>query len=227
MAISQEERKARKNAARNLKYATNPDYAKKAKEKSDLYRKLNPEKSAITKINCYLNKIEAYKEKFKNYYLANSIQIKNTVKKYRIQNKEKIAKSAKLSREINKIAISRKRATTYKKYRSANIKRASDWAKKYPNKVRVLSNNRRARKIKAGGKLSNDIFDRLMLLQKETCICCRVNLLITKTHLDHIVPLSKGGSNDDKNVQLLCQVCNNRKHAKHPIDFMQENGYLL
>lgn len=44
---------------------------------------------------------------------------------------------------------------------------------------------------------------------------------------DHIMPMDLGGSNDASNLQLLCQSCNSSKHAKHPVDFMQERGFLL
>lgn len=45
--------------------------------------------------------------------------------------------------------------------------------------------------------------------------------------MDHIVPLALGGSNTDGNIQLLRATCNQQKHAKHPVVFMQERGFLL
>lgn len=45
--------------------------------------------------------------------------------------------------------------------------------------------------------------------------------------MDHIMPLALGGTNTDDNIQLLCPTCNRSKHAKHPVDFMQQRGFLL
>jgi 5-methylcytosine-specific restriction endonuclease McrA len=45
--------------------------------------------------------------------------------------------------------------------------------------------------------------------------------------MDHIIPLALGGANTDDNIQLLRATCNLQKHTKHPIDFMQQRGYLL
>lgn len=55
---------------------------------------------------------------------------------------------------------------------------------------------------------------------------CRVKLMGI-FHRDHIIPLDLGGTNDIRNIQLLCPPCNGEKHAKHPIDWAQENGLLL
>lgn len=47
------------------------------------------------------------------------------------------------------------------------------------------------------------------------CLCCGSTEKIT---LDHIIPLSKGGTNTIENLQPLCSRCN-RKKWKDIIDF--------
>lgn len=92
--------------------------------------------------------------------------------------------------------------------------------------VRISWQNRRAKKKASGGRLSKGLAEKLMILQKGKCVCCGLPLK-DGYHLDHIIPLALGGSNTDDNMQLLRQRCNNQKHTKHPIDFMQSRGFLL
>jgi len=41
-----------------------------------------------------------------------------------------------------------------------------------------------------------------------TCQHCGANLFEIEPHIDHIVPLAKGGTNDESNLQALCAPCN-------------------
>lgn len=53
----------------------------------------------------------------------------------------------------------------------------------------------------------------LVLRDGNACVWCeaRENL-----HLDHIIPLSVGGTNDDDNYQALCRSCNQFKKGADP-----------
>lgn len=113
-------------------------------------------------------------------------------------------------------------------YRAENKEKITayiaDWSQNNQDKRRIHRANRRAKTSE--GKLSADLVARLFVLQKGRCACCG-NALADNYHIDHIMPLALGGEHCDKNIQLLNQKCNNNKHAKHPVDFMQERGFLL
>ena len=116
------------------------------------------------------------------------------------------------------------------KYRAANPDKLRECnAKRYasnPIAFRVYGQNRRARKIEKGGKLSKNITAKLMKLQRGKCACCGLPLG-DNYHQDHIMPLALGGENIDSNMQLLRAACNLQKSAKHPVEFMQSKGFLL
>jgi 5-methylcytosine-specific restriction endonuclease McrA len=122
-------------------------------------------------------------------------------------------------------------AATKKRYaeRHPDRRKKSKAAWQSANKDRMLAHghNRRAKIKSVGGKISLTLKDSLYKLQKGKCACCKEDLSKKKPHLDHIMPIARGGSNTDENMQLLCSSCNQSKNAKHPIDFMQSRGFLL
>ena len=100
------------------------------------------------------------------------------------------------------------------------------WKAANHEKLRIIDQNRRARKMLSGGKLSKDIASKLMVLQRGRCACCKLPLG-DDYHIDHIIPLALGGANTDENIQLLRGLCNRKKGPKHPIEYMQSKGMLL
>lgn len=120
---------------------------------------------------------------------------------------------------------------TAAKWRAANPgkgrERAAKSAALNPAGRRIVQQNRRARKCANGGKLTKGLSDKLFKLQRGKCSCGCKQPLGDDYHLDHIMPLALGGANTDDNMQLLRAKCNLQKHAKHPIDFMQQRGFLL
>lgn len=94
---------------------------------------------------------------------------------------------------------------------------------KHPHRAREWAQNRKNRK---NGRLPYGTIPRIGEAQKWKCAICRVGVR-NHYHVDHIMPLARGGLHEPRNIQLLCQTCNVRKNAKDPIDYMQELGRLL
>lgn len=94
---------------------------------------------------------------------------------------------------------------------------------KNPEKVREWESRRQGRKV---GRLPRGTIQKLGSLQRWRCCICRKGIK-SKYHVDHIVPLARGGKHEPSNLQLLCPSCNVRKSAKDPIDYMQQVGFLL
>jgi 5-methylcytosine-specific restriction endonuclease McrA len=67
---------------------------------------------------------------------------------------------------------------------------------------------------------------RKIKLQNGKCTVCR-KTFGQSYHIDHIVPLSKGGDNTNLNIQILCPPCNLSKKDKDPVSYMQSMGFLI
>ena len=120
----------------------------------------------------------------------------------------------------------RKATVAYRRANPDSVKQAlAAWVKANPERRAEYNRNAKARRKMASGSHTNHDIHALHKLQRGCCGVCRIKL--TDFHVDHVTPLSKGGTNDRLNLQLLCPGCNLRKGAKDPIDFMQEKGFLL
>ena len=53
---------------------------------------------------------------------------------------------------------------------------------------------------------------KMAVWQRDRGMCCECGSK-EKLEFDHIIPVSKGGSNTERNIQLLCEVCNRRKSS--------------
>jgi 5-methylcytosine-specific restriction endonuclease McrA len=179
--------------------------------------KRNPEKkSAGHRKWCQVNAVsrKLYRQAYhRDWYVRNRTK-KNA------QNKAYLEKHP----EVNRRSALR--------WRNKNIDKArtytKEWYKGTSDKVRTLkaakSNKRRALQVNAPGSHTAVDLRAILKSQNHLCVYCTADLHKTKKHVDHIVPLIKGGTNNPDNLQYTCDSCNLLKGSKDPIAFAQERG---
>lgn len=100
-------------------------------------------------------------------------------------------------------------------YRAANLERMrairAAWKKRNREKERVYSARRREGWITR--TIRSALVEELLMEQSGLCRWCS-HALGDDFHLDHVVPLSRGGTNDPSNLVLACPPCNTSKGAK-------------
>lgn len=56
-------------------------------------------------------------------------------------------------------------------------------------------------------------------------LCGRTDLKDSEIHLDHLTPLSRGGSHTKKNVSVACARCNHSKGSKTVDEYLSSDHY--
>lgn len=144
----------------------------------------------------------AAKARLSAYYRRNRTRMLEQAKAYVAKNYEAIQAKRKAHRNANKTRI--------------NIEIAA-WAKANPEKRRAKERAREARERGAEGTHTATDVNALKISQEGVCAAIHCfQELVLGFHVDHIMPIARGGSNWPCNLQLLCPTCNQAKHARDP-----------
>ena len=184
------------NASNKAYRKANPDYQKayceanrgKIAAQRKAYRQENPEKLRPRR-----NRNPDYAKVNKTYRKANREKIEVVAKVWREANREKIAASARAWQQANRERV----YLVSKAYQEAN-----------PEKSRLYMQKRRA------CKLNNGVFivtiKELKRLYAGPCAYCDS----PSQHVDHVIPLSRGGRHSIGNLVGACAPCNLSKNAR-------------
>lgn len=184
-------------ANRDKVRATKKAWTAKNKDKkaaSDAkYREKNKEKIRQKKLAWYADNRDSQLQKAKAWRLDNKELKAARDKKWQQENKDKVNAKSKAWRTRNPS----KAAEVSKNYRTAN-----------PEAGRLKASRRRAKKAANGIFVIKQSEAQKMLAKP--CFYCGGR----SEHLDHVIPITKGGRHAIGNLVQSCQACNLSKNAK-------------
>jgi 5-methylcytosine-specific restriction endonuclease McrA len=182
------------------RYATDRDVILQRNRES---RARYPERNRQRAKEYYASHREEAAAYWKARYASVCERYRERSRQWRLDNPVRAAERDRLYYAKNRVAI---RSASKEKYRAD------------PEHCRVSIRRYKARKLRAPGSHTKADIRAQMERQKGRCFWCK-KALSGRYHVDHVIPLSKGGDNGPGNLVCACPHCNLTKHAKMPAEF--------
>ena len=193
-----------------------------------------PEDTRMANRRYYQRHKEQLAEKKKEYRAQNKEKVAETQKKYYERNKEELATNNKRWRQDNKEKLKKYKTEYYQKNKVDINKRVAKWRAEHkelhrararrfheqnPESGKVSRHRRRARIAKAGGRFTAEDIRNMYATQGAKCYYCSISIE-DGYHIDHMLPISRCGTNSPENLCLACAPCNFKKHTKTAEEFI-------
>lgn len=158
---------------------------------------------------CAANREKRLEHRRKSYWKTRDPEaIRARAKRKRLENPEINRRGTKAWREKNRDKM---RALV------------SAWAKANPDKIQAGQATRRAlKKSTADGTVTAKAWAALKSAANNRCTYCGETFV--RLTMDHVIPLSRGGTHTLSNIVPACSSCNSRKNTKLLAEFVTETA---
>lgn len=182
------------------------DHRAEVLEKKRQHRIENPELYAERDQQRYLNNPEKEKARWASYRQRNHDEVLNRTRRWRDQNPDKVKSYTFKYYYDNREREKQKARRQYQKNKPYYIAYAKQATAK-----------RRAIIAQADGSFSSADIRGLYAEQEGRCFYCGIPIYLELSgdvHVDHVIPISRGGSNSVDNLVCACASCNLSKKDK-------------
>jgi len=107
----------------------------------------------------------------------------------------------------------------YRNNKDQIVTRVGEWAKENRDKTRAGNRRYVSRKRSSGGRYTEEQLQARIDFYGRRCYLCGCDwdaLPREQKHIDHVIPVSLGGTNWPANLRPACRSCNQRKSARMP-----------
>lgn len=175
------------------------------------YRQLNAERISEAQKEQYRKNPQLHIERVTRRYRTKRSEVLAHAKKYYV----KVAERVKARQKQNRPHIREVERKYYQLHPGASLAKA---------------NRRRARQAGAqmsAGPVVRLAYDHIKNTHGLRCYWCSKPVPIRARHVDHIIPLARGGSHTPSNLCCSCSSCNLAKGAKLPEEFRNQGELHL
>ena len=168
---------------------------------------------------------------FKDWADKNEVRVKQVAKNWRINHSEIRKKNKERYRSKDK---NHKKELDYAiQYRLVHLQEIAEYMRLYmpryyasPRGKAIILNIKHKRRTQIVLTKSDDVKQKIIEIKSSPivkCYICGCSLPGIKCHIDHIIPLSKGGTHTGSNIAPACPSCNRAKGDKIPTDTLLES----
>lgn len=171
------------------------------------YQMRHPDKCRTRRLETYWANPQLARERSRHHKVKSEGELAATLKMEHWRLMQDAKTDAALMAEILEIRKANER-NTLKKYRKAHAGLVLAWAQ-----------GRRARQITSADGSADAVIARWKSYRSFICYWCSHRFPITELTIDHVEPISSGGTHSAENICKSCGPCNFKKWKKSPSDF--------
>lgn len=176
------------------------------------WRKKHPDVALANSRKWTENNRQKTRDSANAWYAANRDEVNAKRREARKASPEKERERDRKRVRPNKNKPEYKRAY-YQKNKERIDKQVSEYTKAHPE-VRRTTNSRRRARLLSGGKHTTEQWLAKLAAMGMLCVYCKKDLDWTTLTKDHVIALSRGGTDDIENVVPSCLRCNQTKSSK-------------
>jgi 5-methylcytosine-specific restriction endonuclease McrA len=180
-----------------------------------------PERVGQWRRSCYDRHCDERKQYHIAWRSANPEKVLRYGREWREKNPERAKEASRRYESQNRDKRNAKTRASYARHRDARLAYTRQYWKDRPEEACRHAALRRGRKRNAEGFYRSSHADAILDMQHGHCAYCDET---ERLHLDHVIPLTRGGSNYPWNLQWLCAHHNISKGNKTDAEYRAHMG---